>query len=384
MTESHVDETPESDEETPEEDPPVADDAAEDSSEVLPVEEEEAAPVKPRQDRLDTILSAIMWTLGAAVLIVAVVFAYNVYQVRLNEASATPALRLVENMKAQVRTNPNDAALRIRLGEALGAVGKYAEAVEQFENALKIEPDSVPAYLDLGLVAIAQEDFAAAERFLLRVVQLTDESEMANVDITREAALYNLGLVALERTDYEDAVAFFKNALRIRKDASDTYYNLAQAFAGLDEIEAAQQQLLIAFQFDPNYAEAHFLMGELYLAQDNEVKASEYFAKSAELAPDVDIPAEALAGMGTPEERIARARTAQEEGDMEVALINVSVARNVDSENFEAAELHGQLLVIVSDTKGALVVYREALEIAPEDAIERIEAEIERLEGATE
>ncbi len=336
------------------------------------------------QDRLDTILSVIMWTLVAAVITVAVLFAFNVYKVRRAEALATPALRLVENMKTQVRNNPNSAALRIRLGEALAAVGKYDAAVEQFENALKIEPDSVPAYLDLGLVAIAQEDYGAAERFLLRVVELTESDDMSNVNIMRDTALYNLGLVALENEEYEDAIAYFKNALRIRKDASDTYYYLAEAYLGLGETDAAKDQLLIALEFDPNYPEAHFLMGEIYLSEGDEAKASEEFRKAADLAPDVDIPIEALNGMGTAEERIARAKEAEEKGDIDAALVHVVVARNVDPENFEAAELHGKLLVLASDTKGALVAYREALDMAPDDdAADRIEAEIERLEKET-
>jgi len=347
-------------------------------------EEAEGPPPKIPRSTLDTVLNVFILVLLAGVIGLGAWFGYSVYQTRQAERLATPALRLVENMKAQVRENPNDANLRIRLGEALGAVGQYDAAVEQFENALKIEPENTAAYLDLGLVAIEQRDFGAANRFLLRVIELTEGSDFQNVDLLREYALYNLGLISLENGEYEDAVAFFRNALRVKKDASDTYYNLAQAYYGLDEVDAALEQLEIAIMFDPNYAQAHFLWGEILLEQGDEVEASNHFYAAVQAVPDADPPQEALASLGPAEDRIARARSAQQAGELEEALGQVRIARNVAPDNIEATVLHAELLVAVGDPKGAITAYEEALQIAPDEDKPGIEEKIDRLKSESE
>ena len=64
-----------------------------------------------------------------------------------------------------------------------------------------------------------------------------------NVDERRENALYNLGLLRFVATsEYEEAAGYFKEALRIRKDASDTYYNLAVRLRGMEDTTAANRE----------------------------------------------------------------------------------------------------------------------------------------------
>jgi len=340
------------------------------------------SPPKPKiqRDTLDTVLSAVMWSLVVAVLVVGGWFGYSVYVVRQSEAAATPALRLVQELSVTVKERPNDAALRIRLGEALGAAGRYKEAIEQFENALRLEPDNAGAYLDLGLVAMLSEDYGAARRYLLRVVELTGDALYSGLDDRRELAFYNLGLLSLEDKEYEDAIGYFKAALRIRRDASDTYYHLALAFQALDEPDAAHQQLEIALSFDPNYAQAHFLMGELYLADGDEVNASYHFYRAAEIAPEADPPQEALASFGTPDERIARGEDLLSGGDVEAALLQALVARNLAPDSAQAAAFHGLVLIERTDYADAVEVLEEALKLAGDDDA-AIEAELERARG---
>lgn len=340
--------------------------------------EEDSSPRIPR-DRFDTALSIVLWTLVIGILALGGIFAYSVYADRQAAALATPALRLIDSLKDQVRANPNEVVLRVRLGEALAAAGKFDEAVEQFENALRIDENHTGAYLDLGIVALATEDHDAAERYLLRVVELTDDDDMAGVNERRELALYNLGLLSISSKDYEDALGYLKGATRIRRDASDSYYAMARAFRGLGELEAAQQELEIALAFDPNYAAAHFLMGQLYSEQDDEVNASYHYQKAAELAPDSDPAQEALAAFGTAEERIERGEAALEEGDIETALIEALVARNVEPANVTPVVFHGKVLVLRGDDAAAFEVYTEALELSPDD--EEIQDELDRLEA---
>ena len=145
--------------------------------------------------RIDTILRAAIAVLVTAVLAFGGWFGYTVYRDRIAAEDAIPALRLANILRKEVAANPNNAVLRVRLGEALGAAGKTQQAIEQFNAALKIEPKHTGAMLDLGILAMQNKHYDEATTYFKKVVDLTAGDAMANSSDRRENALYNLGLL---------------------------------------------------------------------------------------------------------------------------------------------------------------------------------------------
>lgn len=321
---------------------------------------------------------AIVVLLLAALAFVAF-FGYTVYQDRRAAEEANPAMRVANALKEQVRKSPNDVILRVRLGEAFAAARRFPDAIEQLNEALKLDPKHTGAYLDLGLVAAMNKQPARAENYFKKVVELTEGQQFSGVDNRRENAMFNLGRLALESRRYEEAVGYFKGALRIRKSAADTYYLLAQSFEGLREYDEALKNLDIAKQFDKKFAEAWYLAGQIYMKQDDKVNASYQFRQAATIAPDAEQPQEALAGFGPASDWIARAEVALKAGDVEQALEDALIAANLEPENVDALKQHGKVLVVRGDLKGALQVYRNAAKLDQKDA--QLKAEIKKLEA---
>jgi tetratricopeptide (TPR) repeat protein len=331
-----------------------------------------------RSNGLDTWLNVVLIVLLLAMVGGAGYFGYSVYQEKQREYASSAAGRVAVALASQVRKAPNDAILRVRLGEALGASGKYPEAIEQLNAALKINPKHTGALFDLGTIAMITKNYDQAKRYYTKVIDVTDAAQYTNVNPQREQAYYNLGLLALDGHKYPEAAGYFKASLRIRKDASDTYYRLAQALFGMGDKEGALQNLEIAVQFDPSFADAHYLMGRIYRDKKDDVNASFEFSRAAVLAPTAEEPKAALAQFGTAASWIQKARTAQTSGDIEKALVAVLVARNLDSKSLPAAKLHAEILVKRGDRKDALDVYRQALVLDPKDAA--VKAKIAELE----
>ena len=219
---------------------------------------------------------------------------------------------------------------------------------------------------------------SAAESYFKKVIELTEGSQYSALDTSRETALYNLGLLAIDKKHYAEAAGFFKAALVIRKDASDTYYQLAKALEGIGEIDGAIEQLEIGVNFDPGFAEAHYFLGELYKKKKDDVNASYEFVRAAELAPDGDPPREAVEAFGPAASWVEKASTSLAGGNNSEALTSILVARNLDKKSFEAAKLHAEILVKRGSLKDALDVYRQALELDPGNA--EVKAQIAALE----
>lgn len=311
-------------------------------------------------DRTDAIFRIAIVALVVAVLALGGFFGYSVYAAKRAEKSATPAQRAIQDLRDAVQKNPNDSAARVRLGEALATAGRLDEAVEQLKVALKIDDKHTGAWLDLGLIAMQEKDPAQAEQYFQKVVELTEGAQYEDVNNRREAALFHLGEIALAEKRYEDAAGFFKGALRIRKDASDTYYLLAQAYQGLDEGDAALEQLDAALAFDPNYAEAHYLYGVILLDKGDLINAAIHLRKAVDLAPTRKEPAEALKKLGTSSAAVDKGRKALEAGDVTGAIEDALLAESIDPKNADAFLLHADALVKKGDKKGALKVLTDA------------------------
>ena len=339
----------------------------------------EASLAAPRRQPLDKALAAISAVLLVAVLSAAVFLVYSVVQGRAIEQGATPRARLISDLHAQIEEAPSDAALRVRLGEVYAAAGQHREAVRELNVALEINPDHTGAYLVLGMVGLMQKDYEAADTYFNKIIELTEGSEFKNLQLNRELAFYYLGESALDTSRYEDAVGYFKAVIRMNRGSADAYFGLGLAFKGIEDYPAARDNFEIALAFDPTFAQAHYEMGQVYLAEDDRINAAVHFAQAALLAPDSDLPAEALASLGTVEEWEAKAREALASDDLEAALEAALITRGLVPDDPAYHILHGEVLEAMGERDIALDVYAEALTLAPDD--QTIKAALARLEN---
>lgn len=328
----------------------------------------------------DRYIKIAIAVLLAAIIVVGAIFGWTVYRDRKLAENATPALRVINVIKDEVKAKPNDAMLRVRLGEALVAASRQQEAIEQFNEALKIEPKHTGALLDLGQLAMADQRFGAAEGYFNKVLEYTGGGEFESTSDRREIAYFQLGLIALQQKAYEDAAGFFKAALRIRKDASDTYYYLALALDGAGSTDAAIQQLNIALAFDPNFGQAHYYLGQMYLRRKDEVRASAQFELAKESDPNAKEPKEALAKFGNPKDLIKKAE-ALRSSDMKAAVEAATIARNVAPGDIEIVVAYARIIEASGNPKGALVAYKDAQKLASDNA--EVNAAVKRLTTAT-
>jgi len=304
----------------------------------------------------------------------------SIYKNTQSQQLASPAQRVIDDLASSVRKFPNSAPLRVRLGEAYASAGLTKQGIEQFNVALKLDPKHTGALLDLGLLAMQQKDYRTAENYMKKVEKLT-ATGMAATSPQRENALFNLGIALLQQKQYEDAASYFKESLRIRRDASDTYYHLALALRGMGDDEAALDELNIALQFDPRYAQAHYQSGLIYKDQGKMDLAAQHIAAAVEIAPKVKEPKASLASFGGADEWLEKSRDAATEGDAEKAAMNARVAVALDPTFTEAHKVLAQVLEQQGKKKAALNAYKETAKLDPKDV--EVAAAVKRLSADT-
>ncbi|HZE70398.1 MAG TPA: tetratricopeptide repeat protein [Pyrinomonadaceae bacterium] len=138
-----------------------------------------------------------------------------------------------------------------------------SQAVEAFQQALKLDPDLAEAHFRLGLAYEALNKAEEAEAAYKAAIEaykafLTDNPNDAE-------AHYNLGQTYAALRLYSEAVKEYRQATRLKEDDSDIYCDLGMALTRLAQYDEAANAFSKSLEIDP----------ENYRAQDGLEEAQE-------------------------------------------------------------------------------------------------------------
>ena len=94
------------------------------------------------------------------------------------------------------------------------------------------------------------------------------------------------GLDLLDAGELPDAVAAFREAVRLQPDAAELHYGLAEALYRAGSASAALERFRVATEWDSEYAEAWLQIGSLHLEQGEPTQARDALLRAAELFGD--------------------------------------------------------------------------------------------------
>jgi tetratricopeptide (TPR) repeat protein len=95
------------------------------------------------------------------------------------------------------------------------------QAVDLYEQAIRLDPWLAIAYTNLGNIAFRRQQIEEAELQYLKALE---------VDARQPEAQYNLGYLMLEKGMPEASIEYFLGALEADPQFSDAYFNLAMAY----------------------------------------------------------------------------------------------------------------------------------------------------------
>lgn len=312
------------------------------------------------------VLDIAVKVVGLLVVVALVYLGYTVWSTQRGIQENSVTGRAIEALVAQVKENPRDAGARVLLAQALAADGRLDDSVEQFQNALEIEKDNAAALEGLGLIAMRREEWRTAEGYWQRLVDSLKSGQFSGQDQRLEKAYYYRGVTLISLKEYEDAVLYLKEALRMRRDDADTHYALAVAYRELDSPSNQRKSLETALAFVPTMAEANYDLGLLLLADGDEAGAAELFRRSADNAPGRAEPLAELEKLGPMTERLAKAKSLVA-SDAKAALVEARIAIALDPSNIEAARLVASLLEELGKKDDAKAAYERVLQLVPQD-----------------
>src|SRR5579863_887996 len=91
------------------------------------------------------------------------------------------------------------------------------EAMATFESIVDGDPNNAPAYQNLGIVALQQNQMQLAQTYLTRALALNPRLPLA---------LNTMGVLDARMNDYEHAVESWKQAVQIDPRQFDALFNI--------------------------------------------------------------------------------------------------------------------------------------------------------------
>jgi tetratricopeptide (TPR) repeat protein len=158
-----------------------------------------------------------------------------------------------------VESDPANIEARYYLGRVRFEQNLFADAIHEFQEVLRRDPDHVKAQNNLGQAFEAQNRIEEAIDAYSRAIEMQRDSPKPS-----ELPLLNLGSLLLQRDQVDEALALLIRASSINSRSAKARFQLGKTYLRLSRLGDAERELLEATRLDPKDVGAHYQLGRLY------------------------------------------------------------------------------------------------------------------------
>jgi len=248
-------------------------------------------------------------------------------------------------------------------------------AIEAYSGALMLDPNSMAVHLKRGETYQRQGHLRNARRDLLMAAQL---------DPVATRPYERLGDVAFALEDYGESIANYTHYARLDNQNSQVLYKLALAYERDGRVNRAVLLLRQAIVLDPDFPEAHYVLGLCLREQERLEAARDVLLDAVELSPGFLQAREVLAivhgSLGEhqeesrqldaiaaldgahPERHVARGLAYTRSGQTEMAVLALGRAAKEHPDQPQIYAALGRVWLEIAEASADRAALRKALE----------------------
>jgi tetratricopeptide (TPR) repeat protein len=254
----------------------------------------------------------------------------------------------------------------------------FDKALEAFETAVKIQPDSVDTYKNIAFVYMTSGRNELAIEPLQKLVELKKELDgyrylgkiyyIIGANKSLEYGITGDAIDSIEAAEYFDkAIVVLEEGIAVYPNEGELTEYLNSSYIGSGRIEEALASSKILVEAEPDNETYRYNYGYILLQTDDYPGAEEQFLKALEIKPDYYNAAHNL-GMtyikwGTQlkaQEEETEVNTDEDLEKYRQALPHLELIVETDPENAEIWELLGKVYGILSMQEEAMEAFNKA------------------------
>lgn len=152
-------------------------------------------------------------------------------------------------------------------------------AEEALKESLALE-DKLEPHISLAELYIEDDRFDEAEEHLLQAKTLAIEpSDVSHIEM-------HLGEIAMGREQYEEALSHYQRVAELEPDLTDSWVDLAKAYAELDNPEEAEANYRHAIELQPGNEDLYYDLSNMFAKFNQPEKAIETIEEGLSVNPD--------------------------------------------------------------------------------------------------
>ncbi|KAH8271524.1 hypothetical protein KR018_003180 [Drosophila ironensis] len=191
----------------------------------------------------------------------------------------------------------------INRGDILMKLNRTVQAQEVYEQALLYDSENADIYYNLGVVFLEQGKSQQAQVYFNKAIELFPEHEQALLnsaillqelggeearqvsrsrlykvlakDDQNEKVYFNLGMLAMDESSFDEAEQFFKRAIHLKPDFRSALFNLALLLADTKRPLDAVPFLNQLIRHHPSHVKGLILLGDIYINHMKDLDAAE-------------------------------------------------------------------------------------------------------------
>ncbi|GCL40394.1 tetratricopeptide repeat protein [Dolichospermum planctonicum] len=250
----------------------------------------------------------------------------------------------IEDFNQAIKINPNYALAYSNRGLVRSQLGDKQGAIDDYNLAIKINPNYANAYYNRGSVRYELGDKQGA---------IDDYTLAIKINPNYAGAYYNRGIVRYQLGDKQGAIDDYNQAIKINPNYANAYYNRGSVRYELGDKQGAIDDYNQAIKFNPNLAQAYNNRGLVRDELGDKPGAIDDYNQAIKINPNY-----ALAYYN-------RGKVRNELGDKQGAIDDYTLAIKINPNYALAYNNRGLVRNELGDKQGAIDDYNQAIKINP-------------------
>ena len=187
----------------------------------------------------------------------------------------------IKDYDQAIKLNPDLTEAYNNRGNAKSRLKQYPEAIKDYDQAIKLNPDLAEAYNNRGIAKSDLKQYQEA---------IKDHDQAIKLNPEYAEAYNNRGNAKSGLEQYQEAIMDYDQAIKLNPDLAEAYYNRGIAKSGLEQYQEAIMDHDQAIKLNPKYAKAYNNRGvaksgleqyqEAIMDHDQAIKLNPKYAKA--------------------------------------------------------------------------------------------------------